>query len=120
MSPMPNKWNTDITLGFTDELLPMSYEKRTEEMMLHEIPRENGGSYNLKWPLKIQLDSDDDLFYASNDDLDILSYGESEKECMSNFYSMFEELKEYYCKKDVSELSNFAIRLKALFSTIAD
>lgn len=120
MSPLPlPQWQTDITLGSIADLSTACW-KRTEQMILREVPRPDGsGSYRLNWPLKITLDFEHEIITATNDDLDLLAYGSTEAECLNNFYSMFDDMKKHYTRLADSEIMGQAVRLKALFSSIA-
>jgi len=121
MSPLPlPEWKTDITLGSVADLL-MTHKKRTEQMILNEIPRlDCREPYKLKWPLKIAIEYEDNLIFAFNEDLDLSAYGTTEDECMQNFYSMFDDMKHHYTEIGDDKIIGLAVRLKALFSSIVE
>jgi hypothetical protein len=120
MAPLPSsEWKTDITLGSIADL-STTCRKRIEQMILREIPRPDSVEpYSLKWPLKITLEFEQEIITAVNEDLDLFAYGTSEKECLNNFYSMFDDMKKHYAELTDSEVIGHAVRLKALFSSIA-
>lgn len=89
-------------------------------MIIKEIPGPDGlYSYRLNWPLKITIKYEDNLVFASNEDLDLSAYGTTKDECVQNFYSMFDDMKKHYARLADSEIMGQAVRLKALFSSIA-
>jgi hypothetical protein len=119
MTPMQVPWNTDIVLGSIDDLGKISYNQRKSEMILREIPDEVGNPLKLKWPIKVLIEKNEDYFYASNEDLNLLAYGKNKDECLANFHSLFIEQREHFMSKKDNELMGRALRLKALFSSIA-
>jgi len=90
------------------------------EKIFTEIPKQEGSAYHLKWPIKVVIERNEDLVLATNEDLDLLAYGATEDECLNNFFSMFDDMKQHYTGIAENKIIGLAVRLKALFTSITE